>query len=110
MVYNTSAQGLTAVSSFSIWPLTAIVFIAIIVALFLAIKNFRKFIYGSVITGVAVGVGKLSFWIAKQKVSGDGAPFNVVMYSLAFIVASIIIGHIVSKTKFIKDFEKDVPK
>lgn len=79
--------------------ITALVFVIICVTIFLVSKNFKKTILGGVVTGALLGIYSFSKWVGSSGSSGNLAPLKWTLYIVLFLMASIIIGQILSKNK-----------
>ena len=106
---GTNVTETTSMMGFSVinpWILTTIIFIAIVIMIFFISQNFRKLIYGGVIT---LG-GLLIYWISKTMafnyVEGDGILLMLGMYVVGFIIISVFVGHYFLKLKIGKKIEK----
>ncbi len=106
--YNASADALSDIASISGIgiTITAVVFILTLLLLFLFIKNFRRFLIGAGINGVLFGTFLFSRYIGKSTASGNIAPIKWFGYVGGFIILSIIVGIIISKTKIGKKIDK----
>jgi len=88
------------------WLITIIVFFAVLFTIFFLSKNFRRFLYGAVVTGFLLIVYHFSRWIGLSTVRGDIGPVKWTGYVIGFILVSILLGKFVQKTKFVKNLEK----
>jgi len=88
------------------WVTSIGVFIAIILTVFLLSKNFRSFILGSSVTVILIVTYWISRWIGKATaIDRDYVPIKWLGYIIGFIVLSILIGKVLSETKYVKEFE-----
>ena len=88
------------------WIITAGIFIAVLVIIFLLSKNFRQFIYGGVISGILLINFKLSRYVGKSTTENNFEPIKWVGYIVGFILLAISLGHLFLKTKWGKNLEK----
>jgi hypothetical protein len=95
----------TMSSAMSSWLITVMVFIVVLLVIFILSKNFRRFLYGAVITGFLLADYHFSRWIGSSALKGDVEPLKWVGYVIGFILISVIIGKFVQKTKFIRKIE-----
>jgi len=91
----------SAVSSFSDvsfgWLIGILAFIVICLTLFFLLKSFRKFVIGIVPTIGIIVIIFVSKYIGASAGSGDLSPAKWLCYFVAFVVVSILIGHILAK-------------
>jgi len=109
MPLNSTIDGLDVLagsSGVSVWFVVGIVFVCVVVLIFLLSRNFRAFVYGGVICGITLIIYAFSSWVGVSYVGGDVIPLRWVLYIFCFVIASILIGSLVSRLKFFKDFEK----
>lgn len=107
-VQNASINALASVPSSSIGILAVVIFIVIIGILAMTFIYFRKFIYGAVVLAVVLPIAGLSKWIASSHYEGDSFPLKALIYVVGFIIISLIIGHFMQKTGWIKRLENDL--
>lgn len=79
--------------------ITALAFVIICATIFLVSKNFKKTILGGFVSGALLGIFFFSKWIGSSGSSGDFGPLKWTLYVVLFLMASIIIGQILSKNK-----------
>jgi len=79
--------------------ITVVVFLTICATIFLVSKNFKKAVLGGVVTGALLGIFFFSKWVGSSGSSGNFAPLKWTLYIVLFLMASIIIGQILSKNK-----------
>lgn len=94
-------------SSMSSWLITGIVFFVVLLTLFILSKNFRRFLYGAVVSGFLLIDYFLSRWIGASASAGDTEPLKWAARIVGFIIISVIIGKFLEKTAFVKRFEKN---
>jgi heme exporter protein CcmD len=91
----------SAVSSFSDasfgWLVGILSFVVILLTFFSAFKFFRKFVIGIVPTIGIIVIIFVSKYIGASAGSGDLSPAKWLCYFVAFVVVSILIGHILAK-------------
>jgi hypothetical protein len=101
----------TGITSFSggaglTWILAIVIFAGTILTVFFVSKNFRKFIYGGITTGILIGVGFFSKAVANETVlEHNYNPIKWVVGIILFVGVSILVGFIVQKTSAVKKFE-----
>lgn len=108
-VMNTTTDSLSAVASVSPafgWLITLAIFLGVLGVIFLLSKNFRRFIYGAVVSGILLINFKFSRWIGVSAVESNFEPLKWTGYIIGFIVGSIIIGRLLQKLKFVRNLEK----
>jgi 4-hydroxybenzoate polyprenyltransferase len=79
------------------WFVTTLVFIVTFITLILAFKNFRRAMYGAIVSGLLYGMYAFSRWIGVSYASGDKVPSEWFSYIAGFILASIVIGWCMDK-------------
>jgi hypothetical protein len=109
-VLNSSVSAVSSFSDVSFGWLVGILSLAVICAtIFLMFKSFRKFVIGIVPTVGIICIIFISKYIGVSASSGDLSPAKWLCYLIAFILVSILIGHILTKkVKFIQDFFWDL--
>jgi hypothetical protein len=94
-------------SSMSSWLVTIVIFFVVLLTLFILSKNFRRFLYGAVVSGFLLIDYFLSRWIGASASVGDSEPLKWTVVVVGFIIISVIIGKFLEKTAFVKRFEKN---
>ena len=89
------------------WLATVIVFIMTIVILVLVFRNLRRIIYGSIVSGIIIGIYHFSRWIGVSTQNKDYVPVSWFIYIIGFIFISWLIGLWLDKNKVIKKFESN---
>ena len=111
-IINDSLYGLGDSASAGIsnigWLITAGVFIATFVILFLIIRNFRRAIYGSVVNAFLVGGYKISRFIGLSAEQGDFEPLKFFGWVAGWVIFAIIFGYIVEWLGWTKKFEDKI--
>jgi len=90
------------------WLLTVGIFIAVLVTLFILSKNFRHFLYGTVVTTICYVNYTLSRWIGVETTQTNYGPIKVLGYIVGFILVSIGAGKILMKFKFMKKIDDNL--
>lgn len=90
------------------WLVTVIVFVVIVGTLFLLSKNFRRFLYGAVVSVAGLLIYWLSRMIGISAGEHDYVPLSVFGFIVGFIVVSIGLGYFLQKTKWVQKLEKDM--
>lgn len=72
-------------SSMSSWLITGIVFFVVLLTLFILSKNFRRFLYGAVVSGFLLIDYFLSRWIGASASAGDTEPLKWAARIVGFI-------------------------
>lgn len=97
LITTSSGKGLLiSIISFSI----------IVLTIFFVSKNFRRFIYGALITVVLTVIIFISRYIGEEANIGNSKPFNYLSFIMIFILVSICIGWILQKKGYIEKMEK----
>jgi hypothetical protein len=116
VIQNNSVTALSSVGTippYLGWVVTAGIFVAVFVTIFLLSKNVRQFIYGSIISTILILNYNYSRFVGTNFSEGNFEPIKWAGYVIGFIVLSIILGRIVQRFKFVKNFEnkmKDMQK
>jgi hypothetical protein len=87
------------------WDIGIAVFIGTIIGLFLAIKFFRAFIYGGIVSAVLWAIGWYSHEAGSAAASGDYAMVTFWCRMAGFTAVSVGIGLVIQNMKSIKKFE-----
>lgn len=94
---TTSAlSNITGIGSVSL-VIGVIVFIVILATLFVLFRNFARFIFGGVVTGILFGIYRLSAYIGVSADKGNFVPVTWFIYIVSFILGAIVIGYIMDK-------------
>jgi succinate dehydrogenase/fumarate reductase cytochrome b subunit len=104
-VTNSVASGMSNVSG---WFIAFIVFIITIACLFFIIKGLRKIVYGSIVMGILFGVYKFSRWVGLSTQEGNTLPIKYFAGIIGFIILAFVVGHFITKLKFIKNLEEGI--
>jgi hypothetical protein len=103
---TTSVSTMSA-ESVGLFTTVCVVFTTVLL-LILVSKNFRNFIYGSVVSICIILLYKFSRYIGVETAKGNIIPITYFAYVAIFIIVSIIIGFIVRKTELVKIIEKNL--
>jgi len=92
------------------WMVTVIVFVLTILILILVFKNIRRIIYGSIISGIVIGVYHFSRWIGTSTQNKDYVPISWFLYIAGFLICSWLIGLWLDKNKILDKIEAEFDK
>ena len=89
--------------------LTLGLMVGIILTGFILFRFFRKFLRGSIVLSVLVGVYKLADWISDRAlVDNDFNPLKWAGKVAGFIVLSVIAGWLIGKNKKVQKWESEI--
>lgn len=105
---NATSTGLPlgAISPQLSWIITIGIFLSVLGIIFILSKNFRDFIYGSVISGILLLNFKFSSWVGASAAKDNLAPLKWTFYAICFIIGSVLIGKATKRLKFVKNIER----